>query len=72
MRQNLLDPVDVEDHLFPQGLVVIGAGYGGLFLDRAIEQFYTKHLRVGIGSQIAVPGAAQYGLTSKPLPVSSK
>ena len=55
MRQNLVDPVNVEDHLFPQGLGIIGPGYCGLFLYRAIEQFYTKHLRVGIESQIILP-----------------
>jgi hypothetical protein len=58
MRKNLLDPIDVEDHLFPQGFSVIGAGYGGPFSYRAIEQFYTKHLRVGIGSQIVVARSA--------------
>src|SRR5580658_8435839 len=65
MRKNLLDPVNVEDHRFPQGLslCVIGAGHSGTFLYRAIERFYTKHQRVGIARESV---AYSYnGLTSE-------
>jgi len=53
VRENLLDPGNVEDHRCPQSfsLLVIGEGYSGLFLYRTIEQFYTKRIRVGIVRQ---------------------
>ena len=56
VRENLLDPGNVEDHRCPQSssLLVIGEGYSGLFLCRTIGQFYTKHIRVGIVRETGV------------------